>query len=112
MNSTSKNKISEIFADLLRERLQQTWLGDWHYREIIDLLKSMGMEVVKRGREKQEEWDLLSYARLLPPPKDDKKSVCVKIWQDKENIDPQVWVRLDRDLAMKMLVFGKIPETK
>lgn len=108
MNAANKRKIAEI----LKKRIRFPPASERHPIDvIIEFLKSVDLEVIERGNEAPA-YPWPSYRRLLPPPKDNKKSVCIKIWscEGRSSIDPQIWVRLDRDVALKILILGEFPE--
>jgi hypothetical protein len=116
MNAANKRKIAEILKKHSRfPPKSELFPVDL----IIELLNSVDLEVIERGHEEGPGWPCrdVSYRRLLPPPKDNKKSVCVKVWSydgpepRTPPLYPQIWVRLDRDVALKILILGEFPET-
>ena len=113
MNAANKKKIAEILVGGLTFPPE----SERHPIDvIIEFLKSVNFEVIERDHEEGFWGDhSVSYRRLLPPPKDNKKSVCVKVWSydgpGRSSLDPQIWVRLDRDVALKILILGTFPET-
>ena len=119
MNAANKKKIAEIFTGILKKRIKRkcsptSRMGssllynlDEVFTEASDFLNSMGLEVIERKRRKKEWWE---NRRLIPAPRDNKKSVCVKVWSPSPS-EPQIWVRLDRDVALKILILGTFPET-
>lgn len=114
MNAAQKKKIADIIVNMMREDggkdLHCGW-GEWWLEEIGLKFKTVskssrcliGQQRCRIGRSNQRR------------PRDTRKNIWINMKElkfevDSKNFD-EVWIELDRDFAMKVLVLGSFPET-
>jgi hypothetical protein len=140
MNATQKKKLADLILErlraaglytktvvLLRGRVETTHWG--FLKQALELLAGNGFETLVRCRSRQGE---RYYNRRRPPsqrsgearfkydpaPKDKGGKIYLPVvtcisYHDANGGDEwkQIWISLDKEIALKMLVLGFLPET-
>jgi len=118
MKAAEKMKIAEMMLDLLEAEAGDhcSFDRDDCYGDALDILEEMGFEHLLRRCDPPKEGETVKFP---PPPRDTKGKVHVMIarinegdayhWFGASRAD-QLWVALDRDFAMKALLFNHIPK--
>lgn len=102
MKADQKKKVSNIICDLLMMEYQKSG-SDRYFEDVAAVFfRRAGINSFKRKSVRR---------RLKPVPKDTKFKVHVQITKGPYRHSEQLWVILDRDFALKVLVLGFIPET-
>jgi hypothetical protein len=126
MTPEEKNKIAQMFVELI---------GSRHYRDVADdefyewnsslaFMEREGYDFIVREYAKETNMVelfpgmpkvpvLFPKGKFPPSPADTKNKVAVKIRsRNPGRGEGQLWVRLDRDFALKILALGFIPANK